>query len=390
MGTKVHSKEKNNMKGRLFLWWLLASVVFAWVTPSATGQTLMDAGRRFLAGSPFPIKESGYWTCSMGIRECVYWLDNERVIFNGTNPAEFENGADGQRTWKKQGIFIWNLKTNAITKHADAYAERGSLCVDGGYIRYNRLDGEEVVTLAGTLGKEVEIARRGKGEYPKEDPKLHGWNTWLSCGRYLPNGAPPMLGGKVALKDGDGFLYFGTMNDRALVQYFRHGSLVGTELPVERWKVMSTSVMRTEFDDSYVFFGPYRESEKRGTSSCMPKPTERHLYRLTPSTGTFSTISIPALPEFRCNVYRYAIVRNGVVIQTGAGHATNLDLSVSYLLRHGKVVEAIVGVVNEQAVSPNGCLLALGISSDRDKRKPVGAFHRGHLKVIDFCAKGAS
>jgi hypothetical protein len=316
-----------------------------------------------------------------------YWLDNDHVIFNGSHPSEIEKTPDGRRIWTHR-IFIWNLKTNTVTRYADA--DKRSLCVVDGYIHYRRTEGDEVITLAGPMGKEVEIERRRKGEYPKPDPQLHGWNTRISCHRYLPKVASPLPGSKVALKQGDGFLHLGSMNDTAPVRYFRDGEATVIDLPVERWKVTSTSVTRSEFDNSYIFFGPYRESEKRGVNLCPPKPVERHIYRLT-NDGKLTTISIPSDRKLRCYVSRYAMLRPGVAIQTGAGHATKLDLSVLYLLRHGQVIEVVRGVMNEKAVSPNGCLLAVGISSEGDKRKPIsGALARGHLKVIDFCAKGAS
>jgi hypothetical protein len=372
------------------LFWMLLSGLLALscVSPSVIAQSLEDVGRKLgLLPNDFPIQESGYWTCDSGPGECVYWLDNNRVIFNGSHPSEIEKTPDGLRVWTHR-IFIWNLKTNAVTRYADA--DKRSLCVVDGYIHYRRTAGDDVITLAGPIGKEVEIERRKKGEYPKPDPQLHGWNTRLSCHRYLPKVASPLLGAKVALKQGDGFLYFGsTMSDRAPVSYFRDGSTEEVQLPVERWKVTPTTVIRIEFDQSYLLFGPYRESAERGISQCPRKPVERQIYRLT-TDGKLSAIAIPADRKLQCHVTRYAVLRDGIVVQTGAGHATNLDLSVSYLLRGGLIREVVRGVVNEYAVSPNGCLLAVGISTDGDNRKPVsGAFVRGHLKVIDFCAKGA-
>jgi hypothetical protein len=384
----AQAKSMSARKFRVLRKTLLASLLVLVMNANATGQVLREVGQKLgLVAGEFSLQESGYWTCDAGPRDCVYWIDNERVIFNGSHPTDFQKTEDGRRVWR-HGVYIWDLRKNTVTKHTDA--DQGSLCFVDGYIRYRRTEGNDVLTLAGPLGKEVEIERRTKGHYPKPDPQLHGWNTRLSCHRYLPKIDMPLLGSKVALRTGDGFLYFGTMNDPAPAWYFRDGASHGIELPVQRWKITSGSVTKSDFDDSYIFFGPYRESEKRGINLCPPKPVQRHIYRLT-RDGKLSTISIPADPRLRCYVSRYAVLRNGVAIQMAAGHATDLDLSILYLLRRAELREVVHGVVTEKAVSPNGCLLAVGISSNADKRKPISApTYRGHLKVIDFCPKGVS
>ena len=358
---------------------------FLFCASGASAQTLTDAVRNLVSPGKFAIQESGYWTCEVSRGDCVHWLDNERVIFSGTNPAEFEKTPDGRKSWKSHGIYVWNLRTGVVTKHSAVTSEPGSLCVVDGYVRYTRPEGEDVITMAGEFGQEIEIGRRKFGVYPKPDPKLHGWNTRLSCGRYLPSTTAPLIGSKVALKDGDGFLYFGPMNQGGRIRYFKEGNHE-IELPVERWKVSPSDVLRSEFDNSYILFGPYRESEKSGISTCTSTPIERHIYRFT-TDGRLADIAIPPDRRLRCNMYDFNVVQGAVLIKTGGGHATNVDLSVLYLLRSGVVKEVIRGISTEDAVSPNGCLLALGINSSGDSRRPPAPF-RGHLKVIDFCAKG--
>jgi hypothetical protein len=358
---------------------------------NATAFSLTDLfGKRSTKNGP-TVRESGYWTCYNGPGgQCVYWIDNDQVIFNGSNPTDIETVPDGRRLWK-HAIYVWNLKTDRVTRHADA--DTASLCYVDGYVRYDRVEPNDVlITVAGQLGKETEIYRRKRGEQTKEDaPERHGWDTDLSCHRYQPKiGAP--VGIKVALKQDHGFLYLGgssTAEQNEPLSYFP--SNLGTEikLGVARWQVRPLTLIRSEFDDSYLLFAPYRERASAGINTCPQAPVERKVYRLTPD-GALTTISIPASPKLRCYVSVLGLSRVGLLVQMNAGHATNVDLSVLYVLHGGRIDEVIRGVTPSRAVSPDGCRLALGISSSKDRRKPTtAATYRGHLKVIDFC-KGNS
>lgn len=362
--------------------WALVAIAPAITTATAIAQSSKGQAR-------FPIRESGYWTCHAGRGHCVYWLDNERIIFNGSEPTDLEtlpggHRQGGRREWR-HAIYIWDLKTGEVTKHTDA--DRASLCHADGYIRYSRTTGDDVVVLAGAIGKEVEVARRKK----KEPEETQGWNTRFSCGRYRPQTPSSPRGLKVALKEGHGFLDFGALGPpaerREPVVYFPGDSRAGINLPVARWQLSPVKVVRSDFDDSYLLYGPARRDEGAGVDMCPPNVVERRIYRLT-IDGKLSTIPIPAARKLRCYFSFVGVSRAGVLMEVGAGHATNLNASILYLLREGRIEEVARGVAMDEVVSPNGCFLALGISSNADPKKPPSAMSRGHLKVIDFCAKG--
>src|SRR5687767_2668722 len=89
---------------------LACVAVLSWSTLSAAA-ALEDVEKKLSPSkkSEFPILESGYWTCESGSRRCIYWLDNERIIFNGSRPDDIELTSDGRRVWR-HAIYIWNLK----------------------------------------------------------------------------------------------------------------------------------------------------------------------------------------------------------------------------------------------------------------------------------------
>ena len=60
----------------------------------------MAYGMGAIAATTFPIQESGYWSCEDARDRCVYWLDNERIIFNGSDPSDTESTSDGRQVWR--------------------------------------------------------------------------------------------------------------------------------------------------------------------------------------------------------------------------------------------------------------------------------------------------
>lgn len=373
------------LKKRLSLLAVMSCACFSllWGATNATANPLKDTGTKF--GSTkirFPIRESGYWTCEGSLTHCIYWLDNDRVIFNGAKPGDIVTTED-RRHVPRHAIYIWDLKTGAVTKHADA--SRAVLCFSDGYVRYSRVEGENIVVIAGPFGKEIEIQRVRKGEQIKIKPHDHGWNTQLSCHRYKPDISNALPGAKIALKEGHGFIYLGTrssVEDRDQpVEYFHPPELRKQLLPLARWQLSPSEIHRSDFDDSYLMWG---QVDRNVNSTCVRPGFERTIYRLTPD-GKLSSIVIPADDRVRCHAYRFALTRVGLLIQAGGGSIKALNVSRSYLLREGRINEVTRGVVTGWRVSPNGCRVALGISSDGDSRKPHTALDAGHLKVIEFC-----
>jgi len=276
-----------------------------------------------------------------------------------------------------------------VSKYGDA--RRATLCYADGYIRYERQEGDETVTYAGPLGKEAEIRRRRTNEPVRQAEEEIGWNTHLSCGAYRPRPPYPLLGHKIGLTKGHGFLYLGDMTRASKsqpVSYFQDGASKSVDLPMARWQLSPPTVVPSRVDTSYLLYGPHRPHQGAGWNLCPKVAVERTIYRLA-LDGITSKIAIPAHETFRCYVSRFDLVRGGVLVFKGGGATRNLDLSRLYLINDNKIVEVIRGVITDHNVSPNGCRLAVAISSAKDRRRPSSApIYRGHLKVVDFCQAG--
>jgi len=354
--------------------------------PDAPAEPLKELGSKpRLTASEFLVRESGYWTCELGRGPCVYWLNNEQVIFNGSKPGDTETVGDG-RTVSRHAIYVWNLKDGTVTKYADA--ERAVLCYADGYISYSRREPPYIMSMAGPFGNESEISRRGE----KERITLRGSEvTWLNpftCKSYKQSDISSLPGTRVPLKNGHGFLYLGlrhSADERAKpVIFYPEGTTKGVELPIARWQVSSSNITATEFNNSYILTG---DQIVNRSDRCVPKGFSRRAYRLR-VTGTVETISLPPREELRCHVEVGGMreVRKGITVYVNTG---KLESSRLYLISQGELTEVVRGWISSARVSPDGCRMALGVSSSDDPRKPPTApFYRGHLKVIDFCAKG--
>ncbi|HKU52148.1 MAG TPA: hypothetical protein VJQ25_06760, partial [Nitrospira sp.] len=324
-----------------------------------------------LTKTGFPIHESGHWTCLRGRGPCVYWLDNDRVIFNGSRPNDLETTPDGRQV-SRHAIYIWDLKGGNVTKYADA--ERAFLCYADGYIRYERKEPPYTIHIAGTLGKEVEIARTNDKEPSRSEM---AWTNRFTCRTYRQSEISPLPGAKVPLDEGHGFIYLGksTLGPERMdpVVYYPEGDQKGIELPIARWQVTSSNITSTEFDNSYILTGKQRSNS---SDRCVPKGFSQRVYRLRLS-GTLETISLPPRDALRCiEVGGVREVRIGlsVYVNNGLIHQSGL-----YLVDQSRVEKLVSGWVPDAQVSPNGCRLAAGISSEGDPLKPTAPSYRGHL-----------
>ena len=75
--------------------------------------------------SPYPIVDSGVWATNSFPGD-LYWLDNERVSFLGSEASK-PIGQDDQ--W----LLIWDTKTNSITKYKQHVM---NFCYRDGIIQY--------------------------------------------------------------------------------------------------------------------------------------------------------------------------------------------------------------------------------------------------------------
>jgi hypothetical protein len=376
------------VRGATFLVFLVSAqfVQPAWaildkVTP-ALGANPQDSGRATkLTKTGFRIQESEYWTCLSGRGSCVYWLDNDRVIFNGSRPNDLETTPDGRQV-SRHAIYIWDLKSGSVTKHADA--GRAFLCYAGGYIRYERKEPPYTLHIAGTFGKEEEISRTNDKQPSRSEMT---WTNRFTCRTYRQSEISPLPGAKVPLREGHGFIYLGmhSLGPERMdpVIYYPEGNQKGIELPIARWQVTLFNITSTDFDNSYILTG---NQLPHSSDRCVPKGFSRRVYRLR-LNGSLETISLPPRESLRCYVEVGGVreVRTGLTVYINNGR---INGSALYLVHQNRMEKVTSGWIPDARVSPNGCRMAAGISTDDDPLKPPAPSYRGHLKVIDFCTKG--
>jgi len=109
------------------------------------------------APSPYSVIDSGVWADWGGLPN-FYWLDNNRLIFTGTEAKGKANAV------LRRQIQLWDTKTNTVTLYASTTT--GIVCYNDGTILYAvGKDGEDNETLKyGKLNKETTVIKQKKGK----------------------------------------------------------------------------------------------------------------------------------------------------------------------------------------------------------------------------------
>ena len=368
---------------RPYLMGWLCVLVFAlasWTTPAWSGVLDGLFHRLGMGASQFPVRASNFWVCDGGLGHCIYWLNNDQVLFRGTKPGDVVATANGQHRGRSV-IYVWGLASGKIIPRVDADVD--SLCHDNGYVRYVKIEGDMRIVFAGAVGSEWEIRRYHIKAEPRLDLHEMGWTKDLSCGKHQSRPVHVLEGIKVGLSDGDGFLFFGkrTAELKTPIHYYRAQSKEPISLPMLRWQI-SPSDVTPSLNGSYLLKG-YQIFNSGDT--CVPAGFAQKVYRLWP-TGRVETIVLPASDKIRCyldNPHSIHEVQAGLTVQINRSDRARL-----YLVAGEELREVVRGWIGDAAVSPDGCRMAVGITTEGDPFFQPGSPRYGrHLKVIDFCQK---
>lgn len=328
--------------------WLCLLLALAWTIGAAAADYRVTE----LSGSVSPRAPGGL--------PSIHWMDNERVIFMGVDPqiTELREG-DGLRV-PKPALYIWNHRTNALTRYADL-SDASSFCYADGYIRYNfRRDGKSVLRK-GFIGKEEELVF--EGPFPSE-PNI-AVNA-LTCKEYDRRELPSFgVGTAYPLKEGHGYL--GAKGKDAagnpVLMYFASGRHMGIPIPVRK----SWSPTYSEYFKSYVF-------------QSMDSQTKLWTLKLD---GSVQEVDVPS-GLWTSGTVKYGLTREGVFMMSHSAATETRRVfrdenRGGFLVNGGKVERIATGYISGFAVSPDGCKVAMGIGLVEG---------RAVVQVIDVCKQG--
>jgi hypothetical protein len=349
---------------------------------ASTVEKIENLLRRREPAPPLPIKEAGYELIDNGNQ--VFWLDNDRVLFNGADYNELvPRSGDGRRV-PKSALFIWDTRTDRVTRYGDI---DGRLCYADGYVNYLYKRGEESNTFReGRLGAEVDrvIEKTRKNS----DTELNE----LTCKEFQrkdfrPN---PQQAGR-PLREGHGFLHLGPWDKLKIVQEYREeepihlhpeGGKPPIALPMDKREASHLLLSYSAFNDAYLMYSPIPKSGRVGLITNWPNGKPQPLYVMRPD-GQTTVIDVPYHVSRSGLGNDYWLVRPGVFMISDNRYR---GVEGGYLVRGGQFVRLMRGSIRAVGVSPDGCKVAVGIqpTDEREQKRSTAA----QLKMVNVCEGG--
>ncbi|HZO55660.1 MAG TPA: hypothetical protein VFB63_23320 [Bryobacteraceae bacterium] len=307
----------------------------------------------------------------------VYWISNEEVLFAGPT-GETRKRPDGSEEPINR-VSTWNSRTSEVRRYGEIAAQ---LCYHDGYVVYwQRVSPQRLRVNYGKLGEEsgVERGPLQTGEFydahtcrnQNELDALPVWAKQANARRLLPqHGFLVADGGS---RNTTYSLCPTDANDRAQCVGLSIGQ---REVRTFNWH---------PFKGAYFAVGHYFQVDASHPDggvgrSPWPKGVPMPVWWLYPD-GRTERVMLPSGPWLN---YFVSPTRNGFAT---VGH-NNAGQQTLYFMAGDAVRPILVGLIEKDAVSPDGCRLA--VIHDPKKPSDPTPQHQRHitLKVIDFCARG--
>lgn len=353
------------------------------------GTTNVLAQSRASSSAPNPVQETGYWVKAGPTHRLVDWIDNNRIIFVG---GPFE-GWDHNKI-NPTAIYTYDISSTTVTKLADGI----TYCFKPHEIRYTLKQSADAVVVRTFKRKEsnseTEVTRsRAEIEAEGQKSKALGLKPHpLQCGGYNPqelaggNWEQYRLIGVFPLLDGHGYLdIFGRHPnfkeppfDTEPVRWFPSNGGTPINLPMPKRAI--SRIDYSEWNNMYVMRGWSGRApplyEPPAKNERWPKGVGLPVWLLRPN-GVTEKQEIP---------YSNWIESYNRLFPTRAGFLVTRDVNSKeagvYLVVKSELVRLVVGSTVGVAVSPDGCKVAVAITTDFNNRN-------GGLKVVNVCeAKG--
>ena len=303
--------------------------------------------------SPYPILDSGVWADAIHSAE-IYWLDNERILFKGSEETEKTKHYTG-----KFNISIWELG-KGIKKYTKNV--KPSLCYNSDGIIYYELSEADAQGngqyLYGKFGKE--------NTYKKTKDLKYYWDQ-MNCKLTERETVIKQRKGSAIrpLLDRHGYLNLGPVRGYAtskeFIKLYRPSDQQGISLPIQAQSL------------SHVYYYEFKKAYLINNSK-----VSKRFWWLYPD-GKVEEVSASfgaGLPT-----------RQGMVLGTGKAKSDYDPGTVGmYLVSDGKFIRLIAGYAIDVTVSPDGCKLAF-VHYPYLKATSLKDSGRVTLKMINVCSE---
>lgn len=326
----------------------------------------------------------------------LYWLDNDRVFVPGYAPDDKLLNEEGK---PKKGLYILDTRNNTYVRHADL-GDGSRFCFYQGFITYSTfnkhgVDRSKNRQMEGLFGQEklLPLGVRFNAEFgdnksytdcPVSDreKRLRPEHVALEKAHF-PVGA-------MFLRPEDGYIYSGRCkkeycdgrgsSDRddfdEPVKLYRPNQNEPIELPILGKEFGLGSYIRyVEWVKKYLIVPATRKDTPINYGNGLSGKAPYRVYLMSP-TGVIETILIPNgrwLPPSNA-----AWTRGGLYFDGNQGTKQGEG---GWLLKPDGKLKRIFDLSGQSESSPDGCKLAVSVSSYSDK--PGNHF----IRILDFCSK---
>lgn len=325
--------------------------------------------------SPYLIVDSGVWA-TKSFPGDVYWLDNERVLFLGSE--------DGKPVAKEhEALNVWDTVKDAVTLQKRNIS---SLCYRNGIV----LLGQKIDNPAGGPW-EYRFFRGPLGNEQLQRKESKDRLDHLNC--RIVEKSPGQGHERRYLLDGHGYLDYGEIRSSDLranppVVLVKEDASKRIVLPFGKRQVESMEFY--PFKRAYFLYGAFLDPSTRIVKSPWPNTVPHPLWWVMPE-GTVSEVLIPPGVWNSGGSLQFTPTMKGVVATYHGGTKSNRDPGTQgvYLIRENGVSRIIIrGFVARIGVSPDGCRVAFSHAPNYEAdRRPSGK-NRRTLKMINLCSEG--
>jgi hypothetical protein len=321
-----------------------------------------------LSGTEYPIVDSGYTRIPGTLNKSLYWIDNRRVLFHGSDEKPDLPGATQPKP-KHFPLYVWDTAENVVTP----YAYTGSVnafCLSDGYVRYLIDREDKGYVRRGKLGEEREVIRPPEPENPDLVIRVNPF----TCREYRDPERPRTETLSFwPLRDEHGYWglnYVSRDPDKPLL-FLPKNAAEPTALPIE-----FRERGRMEYS---AYANAYVISRLAGLASLRERPTR--VWLLHP-TGRVDTIQIPKGPWTGYDA-RYLPTRAGLLMASrGLTASSGPGVAGIYLVNGDQVEKILAGLIEDIDVSPDGCKIAVSVDPY------ISQVRRSRIKMIDVCKTG--
>jgi len=334
------------------------------------------------------VYDTGYEIIHRTLTLSLYWIDNDRLLFEGINTSEMNAAIanrERERVERLTNLYVWDKNSRSV----QFYARGSRLCVSSGVLHYtvrtDKAAGIRVVKQ-GPFGREQEQ----QVAFPtKEELSLLGQRARvrgdITCRTHLRSElSPPAPQGRriIVLRDGDGYLEAGPEGTLELIHEIRatgpgHIKLFqpGNPSPIDLPITLEQGPGRptySEYLGAYVTL-PKPKGSNPGLATDWPKGVPFTVYIFS-RAGRTTSVDIPY--DGLVNIFAVRPTKRGWVFGGG-----NFYKSLGLYLFDGTASSRLdAGAVEEIAVTANGCLAAVAIKNRHlDMGTPV------NLRIFEFC-----